>query len=1080
MKYKIFLLIFMISLSSAGIDGIIGLDLNSLPSEFNNNTAFVNSTEFWITNLGPLSNANSAQFDNIAGTLTIDESHIELIGNDWWLRRDGTNSPTANINWGGFDINNLGFLNILNSGAGIQRVVNTTSTNPNAIVTYGITTDQGGGVVLAAAGSTLPIFANDSGILCRGGRCFIGNDGVGEIVLGHGNTIDGFNFTWSLQPDGTVTQTGPLVMNGSQIFLDGVQDHFITTNIDGVPFNGIAQNATWFGHDFMRDDGEITYLFTWENNTNMWLQAGRNNSFSAIGNSFVLVPQKMASNNFTELDGTINMTKASDYLFICNFFGLDCVFNADTKAEGPLLGTLGPAEIQGGIKGHGGISIDGPAVFNLEGSDMNVNNGSVHIATPVTFEQGFTAGDSVTKFTETFAIGLGIFTNIQSDLGDWVSVLNSVLCDEGQCAQGDGAGVGLVEMQTNVSTLDINETTLSFVYSLVNLIGAGEFSVEVNNNEGSGDVTIFSDTTDTVVKESEIISLPSSMDDKSLVTITFICDVGSAAKPTRQCFADTVKLNGTAITTTLINVSGFDSEICFSDGVRGANGLCSRGLFYNASADLVTTQGTWNISGTVSGGLSGSGSTNNIAKWASGSSLTNSQITDDGVLITLGLPTLMQGNTNSIGFNATYDYIFGNGSQLTDLPSPDLSGFVQNNTDDGYVLIADSFLGNSSLLVGEGVGNTISSVKFSRTSDTAGATIGSRVMYDITDGTYSTAFTNTQEHGFQIDMTATSDVTQDSAFPVSGNHLMIGFRSLLTSDMVYNAGNNKVIAMEFITTATTSPTVASGASLTFQGILGTAGGNLGTVGNTKHIGGGFTATGTADENVAVLVSRVRDGTVNWGYKNEDSVDNWMGIDNSKDIQGTGQDSIRYWDGTNAIWNTTTGFLEIRNNTGLGKIRALEYATSTPKELSYSNEDKYIDTLPKPNELLGVDGKIKQGALRQSQTTYLEKDFDNCWEVIDYIEYCYDVVSLEDEYCVEEKIIDWKNYPKDILSENIGTFYSEECGSKEVNVTLIDTQAFENTIMISELKAEIDGLKTELCTSSFIEFAKCLIGGDLKI
>ena len=160
-------------------------------------------------------------------------------------------------------------------------------------------------------------------------------------------------------------------------------------------------------------------------------------------------------------------------------------------------------------------------------------------------------------------------------------------------------------MQTNISTLDINETTLSFVYSLVNLIGSGEFSVEVNNNEGSGDVVIFLDTTNNVITDFEQIALPASMDNKSSVSITVICDIASTFKPTRQCFVDDIKLNGTAITNTVINISGFDSIIAFGDGFTQVDGHPLNGLFYSAQNDTVGISGNVfidKLQGTYTGG----------------------------------------------------------------------------------------------------------------------------------------------------------------------------------------------------------------------------------------------------------------------------------------------------------------------------------------------------------------------------------------------------------------------------------------------------------------------------------------------
>jgi len=150
-------------------------------------------------------------------------------------------------------------------------------------------------------------------------------------------------------------------------------------------------------------------------------------------------------------------------------------------------------------------------------------------------------------------------------------------------------------------------------------------------------------------------------------------------------------------------------------------------------------------------------------------------------------------------------------------------------------------------------------------------------------------------------------------------------------------------------------------------------------------------------------------------------------------------SIGY-DGTDVVINLTgNGALMVVNSTGLGKIRALEYATSTPKDLDYSEDNKYIDTLPIPSEILNKDGKIKVGVFKQAHTQYDEEDKDNCWEE-----------------------------PINISKDTLGYEYIKDdtitvCAKKKVNVTLIDTQAFENTIMISELKQENDMLKSELCS-----------------
>ena len=61
MKYWGVMLILMISFSSAGIDGIIGLDLNTPAATFNNETAFVNNSQYWDRTGTVLSPVNTGE-----------------------------------------------------------------------------------------------------------------------------------------------------------------------------------------------------------------------------------------------------------------------------------------------------------------------------------------------------------------------------------------------------------------------------------------------------------------------------------------------------------------------------------------------------------------------------------------------------------------------------------------------------------------------------------------------------------------------------------------------------------------------------------------------------------------------------------------------------------------------------------------------------------------------------------------------------------------------------------------------------------------------------------------------------------
>lgn len=77
-----FIFIFLILSSSLALaiqtSGPYAYNIVELPV-FNNATAAVNSSEFWLTNIGALDDVNTTQFSNVGGALTIIESWIKAV-----------------------------------------------------------------------------------------------------------------------------------------------------------------------------------------------------------------------------------------------------------------------------------------------------------------------------------------------------------------------------------------------------------------------------------------------------------------------------------------------------------------------------------------------------------------------------------------------------------------------------------------------------------------------------------------------------------------------------------------------------------------------------------------------------------------------------------------------------------------------------------------------------------------------------------------------------------------------------------------------------------------------------------------
>ncbi len=389
------------------------------------------------------------------------------------------------------------------------------------------------------------------------------------------------------------TMSGDINMNSNN--LDSVSNITINDNIffgdinhflkrGTTNFDGLSTNAFSFQQNTEHPEGTIPFVVS-VNKTNsitdavlIMAQSGLNESNGVLGNSWFVVVNNLTS----------NLTKYSNCFFVAGLLNKTLRVQCDSADSGADLIAQDDIQSFGTMFADGGIRAETLASFIMNGNDFSIQNGTLHIATPTTFETGVTRGDEIITFDEEFSGNLGSFINLQDDFGNWFETSN-VLCDDGDCANAIGiSGVGNIIMESNISTLNINTTSLNFIYSLSNMLGANDFTVTVNNNVGSGEVTLLTDSTNDVIKLSQSIAMPSSMSDQPKVSLRFNCDVTNT---NRQCFVDTIVVNGTAIDTTLTNQSGFNSIIKFGSDAVDADGFPERGIIYNASSDEIIFRG---------------------------------------------------------------------------------------------------------------------------------------------------------------------------------------------------------------------------------------------------------------------------------------------------------------------------------------------------------------------------------------------------------------------------------------------------------------------------------------------------------
>ncbi len=410
------------------------------------------------------------------------------------------------------------------------------------------------------------------------------------------NKIDDVNQTYILwenttgeikpKPLQNINMRGLNINNTSNITTDRLNladsNHFLKQEYE--PINSISGSAMMLVDTGVEAEGEIVFSIIHAPNDNITdlkiiqcNQVGRNNSFSCSGNSQGMIRNDICTANPRFNNGTsCNMTAITDYLIQCEVWNKSCEYFADTAGrDGPLLWTQGDLEVWRTANIMEGIRVSQSADFI--DTDLDVLNGSLHSQIPVNCNLGTDVGVERNLVDERFLGNLGVFDNLQNDPGNW-HANSDARCDSDECANANGVGqVGNLIMQVNFSTLNFNQTGVSFVYSTTNMIAASSFSVTINNNSGSGDVTILTDTTDNVLKSTQFIQLDGNFTNITKVSLNFICNV---IKSDRECFVDTVVVNGTHMINSTFSEPRIASENCFDTGERGSDGRCEFGSYW--------------------------------------------------------------------------------------------------------------------------------------------------------------------------------------------------------------------------------------------------------------------------------------------------------------------------------------------------------------------------------------------------------------------------------------------------------------------------------------------------------------------
>ena len=350
-----------------------------------------------------------------------------------------------------------------------------------------------------------------------------------------------------------------------RIFLDANEEHWISSNASLVYDGGgsLAKDTFWLNHEEEHTEADSVFIVSTINRTIIWASIGRNSSASTLGNSWAIIPNNL-SRAFIESDGKINITKLISCQLMIEGIGQTPRIGCDTFESGADFFVQDDIQLGGRLFASDGVRSQGDANFFMKGNDFNIFNGTLHIQEPVFVETGFEIGENATILNANFDEGsLNPFYNFgtaSNSVRDWIDV-SSVNCDIDACARSIGGETIIRTMETNVTTTDFDSLILNFSVTTLAIEPADLLRVTVNNNVGSGEIELFSTSTN-LAGIVQNISLPATMDDQPVMSIRFHFNANGGGE---QAFIDSVLLTATATGSTTIIIETFNARILLVD-----------------------------------------------------------------------------------------------------------------------------------------------------------------------------------------------------------------------------------------------------------------------------------------------------------------------------------------------------------------------------------------------------------------------------------------------------------------------------------------------------------------------------------